>query len=278
MILILPLNYKPMNIKTIIGVGVLSATLFACTTNPITGRKTLQLVSNSELNTAALQQYQEALKEAKVITGTAQANSVKNVGNRIKNAATAYYKSIGREADLQGYAWEFNLLQDNQLNAWCMPGGKVAVYTGILPVTKDDTGLAVVMGHEVSHALAGHGNERITSQYAAQYGGAILGGTITNSQWGSVFEKVYPVGAQVALLKYGRNQELEADQMGLYLMAMAGYDPRQAQPFWQRMEAAASGGSTPEFLSTHPSPDSRRQDIEKNLPKALEYYKAAGGK
>lgn len=267
-----------MKLHKILGLGMVSAAVIACTTNPITGRKSLQIANDSELAATALQQYQQTLKESKVISGTAQANSVKNVGNRIKNAAENYYKSIGRSADLANYNWEFNLIQSNQVNAWCMPGGKVAVYSGILPITKDDTGLAVVMGHEVSHALAGHGNERISQAMAAQYGGALLGGTISNSQWAKVFEQAYPVGAQVALLKYGRNQELEADQMGLYLMAMAGYDPRQALPFWQRMEAASGSNGTPEFLSTHPNPESRRADIDKNLPKALEYYKAAGGK
>ena len=159
-----------------------------------------------------------------------------------------------------------------------MPGGKVAVYTGILPVTKNDTGLAVVMGHEISHALAGHGNERISQAMAAQYGGAILGGAISNGQMASIFQQVYPLGAQVALMKYGRSQELEADEMGLYLMAMAGYDPRQSTPFWERMEAASSGQRPPEFLSTHPNPENRRADLDKNMSKALEYYKKSGGK
>lgn len=160
-----------------------------------------------------------------------------------------------------------------------MPGGKVAFYTAIMPVCKDDTGVAVVMGHEVSHALAGHGNERISSAMLAQYGGAIAGSAIKNAQLAQIFQSAYPIGAQMGLLAYGRKQELEADQMGLYLMGMAGYDPRQAQPFWHRMEAMTSSGSRPpEFLSTHPSPDHRRSDMDKHLPKALEYYKLAGGK
>ena len=268
-----------MKIYKSIGIGALSLVMIACTTNPITGRKSLQIANNQELSTMALQQYQQTLKESKVITGTAQAASVKNVGVRIKNAAEKYYASIGRSADLANYNWEFNLLNDKQMNAWCMPGGKVAVYSGILPVTKNDTGLAVVLGHEVSHALAGHGNERISQAMVAQYGGAILGSTISNAQMASIFQQAYPIGAQVALLKYGRNQELEADEMGLFLMSMAGYDPREAGPFWQRMESSStSSGGTPEFLSTHPNPETRRSDIQKNMPKALEYYKAAGGK
>ena len=267
-----------MNIKKVFGVGALSLALMSCTTNPVTGRKSLQIVGNDQIDAMALQQYNQVLKESKVISGTTAANSVRNVGLRIKNAAENYYRSVGRANDLSGYNWQFALIEDKQLNAWCMPGGKVAVYTGILPVTKDDTGLAVVLGHEVSHALAGHGNERISQAYMAQIGGAVLGSTVSNGLLGSVIQQAYPIGAQVALLKYGRNQELEADQMGLYMMAMAGYDPRQAQPFWQRMEAAGSSSKVPEFLSTHPSPSNRRADLEKHMAKALEYYKASGGR
>lgn len=266
-----------MKITHFFGIGAAVLAVTACTTNPITGRSSLQIANNADIQATALQQYKQTLTESKVVAGS-QAQSVKKVGAKIKTAAEKYYASIGRGADLANYQWEFNLLQDNQVNAWCMPGGKVAVYTGILPITKDETGLAVVMGHEVSHALAGHGNERISQAMVAQYGGAILGGTISNSQWASVFEQVYPIGSQVALLKYGRTQESEADEMGLYLMSMAGYDPRQAIPFWDRMEAASSGNRQPEFLSTHPSPQTRISDIQKDLPKALEYYRAAGGK
>lgn len=266
-----------MKITHFLGIGATVLAVTACTTNPITGRSSLQIANNAEIQAMALQQYKQTLTESKVVAGS-QSQMVKKVGNRIKTAAERYYANIGRSADLANYQWEFNLLQDNQVNAWCMPGGKVAVYTGILPITKDETGLAVVMGHEVSHALAGHGNERISQAMVAQYGGAILGGTISNSQWASVFQQVYPIGSQVALLKYGRAQESEADEMGLYLMSMAGYDPRQAIPFWSRMEASSSGNRQPEFLSTHPSPQTRISDIQKDLPKALEYYRAAGGK
>lgn len=250
----------------------------ACVTNPVTGRSSIQIANNSEIATAAATEYRTTLASAKVVTGTADANRVKNVGAKIKNAAYAYYKSIGRESALSGYNWEFNLIQDKQLNAWCMPGGKVAFYTGIMPVCKDDNGVAVVMGHEVSHALAGHGNERISQAMLAQYGGSLIGGSMSNSQWAGIFEKVYPVGAQVGLLAYGRKQESEADEMGLQLMAMAGYDPRSATAFWQRMEASSTGTRQPEFLSTHPNPANRIADLNADMPKALEYYKAAGGK
>lgn len=268
-----------MKINKILAAGALSLTMMACTTNPITGRKSIQLANNQEIEAMALQQYRQTLSSSKVITGTTAATQVKNVGLRIKNAANNYYKAIGREGDLANYNWEFNLLEDKQVNAWCMPGGKVAVYSGIIPITQTEKGLAVVLGHEVSHAIAGHGNERISQAMIAQYGGAILGSTISSGQWAQIFSQVYPVGAQVALLKYGRNQELEADEMGLYLMSMAGYDPREAQPFWQRMETmSVNQNRPPEFLSSHPSPENRRADLEKHMPKALEYFKASGGK
>ena len=262
----------------LLGSFAIAFAMVACTTNPVTGRKSLQLANNQEISAMALQQYRQTLSQSKVISGTTASRSIQNVGLRIKNAANNYYKNIGREGDLANYQWEFNLIDDKQINAWCMPGGKVAVYTGILPITKTDTGLAVVLGHEISHALAGHGNERISQSMSAQYGGAILGSTISNGQMASIFQQVYPIGAQVALLKYGRNQELEADEMGLYLMSMAGYDPREAQPFWQRMEAGSSGSKQPEFLSTHPNPDTRRADLDAHMAKALQYYKASGAK
>lgn len=271
-------SFTMKNVNKILGACAISLAMVSCTTNPVTGRKSLQIANNQEISAMALQQYKETLSQSKVVSGTTASKSIQNVGLRIKNAANNYYRSIGREGDLTNYQWEFNLIDDKQVNAWCMPGGKVAVYTGILPITKNDTGLAVVLGHEISHALAGHGNERISQSMVAQYGGAILGGAISNGQMASVFEQVYPIGAQVALLKYGRNQELEADEMGLYLMSMAGYDPRQSKPFWERMESSSTGNKPPEFLSTHPSPENRRADLDKHMAKALEYYKASGGK
>ncbi|TDX84629.1 M48 family metallopeptidase [Epilithonimonas xixisoli] len=265
----------------IIKISALAITAFgitACVTNPVTGRSSIQIANNSQIATAAAAEYRTTLSGAKVVTGTADANRVKNVGAKIKNAAYAYYKSIGRESDLANYSWEFNLIQDAQLNAWCMPGGKVAFYTGIMPICKDENGVAVVMGHEVSHALAGHGNERVSQAMIAQYGSSALGSGTSNSQLINIVKQVYPYASQGVLLKYGRSQELEADQMGLYLMAMAGYDPRTSTSFWQRMEAASTGNRAPEFLSTHPNPQNRISDLNANMPKALEYYKAAGGK
>lgn len=267
-----------MKIRHLLSTGTIAILLVACVTNPITGRKSIQVANNSELQQMALQEYKNTLSKAKVISNTTDAKKVKTVGMNIKNAAERYYRAIGREEDLQNYNWEFNLLESKELNAWCMPGGKVAFYTGIMPVCNDETGVAVVMGHEVSHALAGHGNERISQAMIAQGIGMATGVAIKNEKLQQIFQVAYPLGAQATLLKYGRSQELEADEMGLYMMAMAGYDPRQAKPFWERMESRNTGSRPPEFLSTHPSPETRRADIDKNMPKALEFYKAAGGK
>ena len=247
--------------------------LGACYTNPMTGRRSLQMKGNADLSAMAATQYAKTLSNSKVIQGTKEANMVHNVGIKIKNAAHTYYRNIGREDDLKGYSWQFTLIQSPELNAWCMPGGKVAVYTGILPVTQSEAGLAVVMGHEVAHALAGHGNERITQASIAQFGGAIISQSISNQKLSTVFNQLYPVGASVGLMAFGRSQELEADQMGLYLMAIAGYDPREAVPFWSRMEAASSGkGKVPAYLSTHPSPENRITKINSHMTEALNYY------
>lgn len=260
----------------VLGISILG--MVGCVTNPMTGRTSFQTMNSGELANMSLAQYRETLSKSKVITHTADAKRVKSVGEKIKTAAENYYRSIGREKDLQNYQWEFNLIEDKQVNAWCMPGGKVAFYTAIMPICKDDTGVAVVMGHEVAHALAGHGNERISQAMIAQLGGKLIGGSIRNSAMSSIFGQLYPIGTQVGLMAYGRKQELEADQMGLYLMAMAGYDPREAQPFWHRMEANSKGERPAEFLSTHPAPETRRADMNKHMPLALEYYKKAGGK
>lgn len=268
-----------MKLKHWLSVGIVVAVLAACVTNPITGRKSIQLANDNEIAAMALQEYQSTLSKSKVVSNTKDALKIKNVGLRIKNAAENYYRSIGREADLQNYKWEFNLIDDKQQNAWCMPGGKVAFYTGIMPICKDETGVAVVMGHEVSHALAGHGNERISQAMLAQGLGTATGAFIKSEKMQKIFQTAYPIGSQAVLLSYSRNQELEADQMGLWIMAMAGYDPRQAQPFWERMESQSENSQRPpEFLSTHPSPEHRRADLEKHMAKALEYYKQAGGK
>lgn len=252
-------------------IGLLIA---ACATNPVTGRKSLSLVSNTQLFPQSFTQYNEVLKESKVITGTTDAKMVQTVGDRLKYAAEKYYQQLGISSELNGYQWQFSLLDNDQVNAWCMPGGKVAIYSGILPVTKNATGLAVVMGHEIGHALAGHSAEQVSQQVLAQYGGQILGGAVSNSQYANAIGQIYNVGGQGVLLSYSRKMELDADVTGLYLMAMAGYNPNEAVPFWERM----SGGKTSsgsDFFSTHPSDATRIAKIKEALPKALEYYNAS---
>lgn len=260
--------------KSIFFLGIIL--LMGCATNPLTGRKSLSFVSNDQILPSSFQQYKEVLSSSKVITGTKQANEVSEVGNRIRIAAENYYNAIGKGAALDGYKWQFALIDDPKtVNAWCMPGGKVAVYSGILPVCKDETGLAVVLGHEIAHALAGHGAEKISQTYIAELGGQLLGGVTDNQALKSVINEYYPVASGITLLRYGRQQETDADTMGLYLMAMAGYDPREAPVFWQRMINSTGNSSTPEFLSTHPDPENRIAELNKIMPKALEYYNKA---
>lgn len=262
-----------MNSKKCLLFSLVSLLTVACATNPLTGRKSLNFVSNSQLLPSSFQQYQEVLSSNKIITGTPQARQVEEVGNRIKKAAEDYYRSIGKSSALNGYQWQFVLIDDPKtVNAWCMPGGKVAVYSGILPICKDDTGLAVVLGHEIAHALAGHGAEKISQSYISEIGGQVLGGVTNNQALRSAINQYYPVASGITLLRYGRKQESDADEMGLYIMAMAGYDPRQAPLFWQRMIDATGSTDTPEFLSTHPNPQKRIADINKIMPKALQYY------
>ncbi len=260
----------------VIALSVAAAALAACTTVPITGRQSLSLVSDSELVTLSLQQYQEVLHKSKLSQDQQKVQMVRNTGNRIARATESLLRERGMEAELSSYHWEFNLIQDDKtVNAWCMPGGKVAVYTGLLPVAQDETGLAVVMGHEVAHAVAKHGAERVSQGLLQQMGGAALSVALSTSGVATreLFMQAYGVGTNVAvMLPYSRTQESEADRIGLILMAKAGYDPRQAIPFWKRM-AASGGGRSPEFLSTHPAPETRIRQIEALMPEAMSYYK-----
>lgn len=247
-----------------------------CATNPLTGRKSLSFVSNDQIFPSSFQQYKDVLSSSKIITNTQQAKEVSEVGNRIKIAAENYYKSIGKQSVLDGYQWQFTLIDDPKtINAWCMPGGKVAVYTGIMNVCKNETGLAVVLGHEIAHALAGHGSEKISQTCVAELGGQLLGGVTDNQVLRKVINDYYPIASDITLLRYGRKQETDADTMGLYLMAMAGYDPREAPIFWERMIRKTGNSTTPEFLSTHPDPENRIAKLNQIMPKALEYYNNA---
>jgi len=250
--------------------------LAACSTVPLTGRQQLDLVPSDQIMTMSAQQYAQVLDEHTVIRGTDDARMVKRVGNRIRSAVERYLASQNQSQLLQGYNWEFNLIEDDSANAWAMPGGKVAVYTGILPITQDENGLATVMGHEVAHAVAHHGNERMSQGLLTQLGGAALAAALSQnpSETSSLFMAAYGLGAQVGvLLPFSRLQESEADHLGLIFMAMAGYDPRGALDFWTRMENQSKGGQPPEFLSTHPGHQTRMQRIRENLPEALRYYR-----
>lgn len=253
----------------------------ACSTNPITGKSPLILVSNAEIFPMAFQQYQQVLKEEKLSTNRQQTQMLKEVGNNIKGTVERFLASQDQSHFLDGYQWEFNLIESDQLNAWCMPGGKVAFYTGIMPVCKDENGVAVVMGHEITHAIAEHSAQRMTQAMVAQ-GLQVAGNVALNdSKYQNVFNQLYPMGAQVGILAYSRNAELEADKIGLQLMAMSGYDPREAPKFWNRMQSVAQAKGSqapPEFLSTHPDPGRRIAQLEREIPNVLPLYYQAIGK
>lgn len=249
--------------------------LFACATVPVTGRKSLNILPDSQLLAMSLDEYNKVLQKSKLSRDPAKVQMVKQVGERIAKATEAFFREKGLASEIDKYKWEFNLIEDDKtVNAWCMPGGKVAVYTGILPVTENDTGLAVVMGHEISHAIAKHGNERMSQGLLAQLGAVGLATALSTSPGptSQIFMAAYGLGANVGLLlPYSRLQESEADHIGLILMAKAGYDPRQAIPFWERMNKQG-GSRPPAFLSTHPAPETRIKDIQAELPEAMKYY------
>lgn len=266
---------------------IVSFILVSCSKVVFTDRKQVKLIPGSTLNEMSLSQYNDFLKSNKVIRSGTDAQRVQRVGKRIQLAVEKYYRANGLADELKEFDWEFNLVDDDAVNAWAMPGGKIVVYTGILPIARDDDGLAVVMGHELAHALAHHGNERMTQTLGLQ--GALAGiGVYMNSRNGgsqtaeerqkaertqSVFMAAMGLGAQVGvLLPFSRKHESEADQIGLYLMAIAGYDVYQAAPFWQRMQQ--KGGQTPpEFMSTHPSPDTRAKNLAEWAPQAVQLAK-----
>jgi len=249
--------------------------VLGCATVPLTGRTQLSLVNDGQVNQSAAASYSQLLTDpkTKVITNTADAARVKRIGTQLSVAIEKYLRDNGY-ADKYDFKWEFNLIQSNEVNAWCMPGGKVAVYSGILAVTKDDAGLATVMGHEIGHAIARHSAERISQQMTAQAGGVLVGVATSNKSASTqaFVNQLYGVSGNLALLHYSRSQESEADRLGLTFMAMAGYDPHAAVTFWQRMAAQSGGGKTPELLSTHPADQTRINDIQAHLPEAMKYY------
>ena len=253
------------------------AILEACGSVPFTGRRQLNLVSNEQVVALSLQQYQEFMRTAPLIKGTTNAEMVRRVGSRIANAVETFYKSQGYESQLQYYQWEFNLVNDKSVNAFAMPGGKVVIFDGLLPVTQSEDALAVVVGHEIAHVIAQHANERISQQMAAQYGGAIAGSLLGSSVGAQIGQQVFGLGAQLGvMMPYARKQEYEADEIGLIVMALAGYNPQTAVPFWTRMAQSSQGGRPPEFLSTHPTDEKRIARIQEIMPKVLQYYKGTG--
>jgi predicted Zn-dependent protease len=267
-------------ITQVLMIGTFSFALAACSKNSITGRNQLALLPESELRSMAATEYQQFLSQNKVVSASASkdAEMVRRVGSRLVSAINKYYSTKGLANELEGYKWEYNLVDAKDVNAWAMPGGKIVVYTGLLPVTQNEAALAVVLGHEITHALAHHGNERMSQQMVAQ-GIGVVGGVLTsgNQQVSNIFNNIYGPGAQVGvLLPNSRKQELEADHYGLIFTAMAGYNPREAIPLWERMKSMSEGNRPPEFLSTHPAEDTRIQKLQEMMPEALKYYKPMG--
>jgi len=255
---------------------ILSLCWIGCSTNAVTGRNQLSLISETQLQQMAVSEYQSFLSTNKVVSSSnnKDAEMVKRVGSRIASAITAYYTKKGNAELTNGYRWEFNLVDNKDVNAWCMPGGKVVVYTGLLPITQNEAALAIVLGHEITHAVAAHGNERMSQGMLAQGLGAV-GDILTsnNPRVNNIFNNTFGLGAQVGvLLPNSRKQEYEADRFGLIFAAMAGYNPREAIPFWTRM-SQAGGQKPPEFLATHPSDDNRIARLQSYMNEALKYYK-----
>lgn len=253
----------------------LSVFIISCSKVPVTGRNQLSIIPASQLMSMSFQQYDDFLKENSISQDAKQTALIKKVGVKIQNAVEEYFAMQNMSDHLDGYSWEYNLVESDQVNAWCMPGGKVVFYTGILPICRDEAGIATVMGHEIAHAIAEHGGERMSQGLIVQLGGMGLQAALENEPalTQQLAMTAFGIGTQVGvMLPFSRLHESEADHLGLIFMAMAGYNPNTAVSFWQRM--AAQGGETPpEFLSTHPSNETRINDLKKLVPEAMQYYK-----
>ena len=268
-------------IRKIISLCLATSFLIACSKNSITGRSQAKLLPESELQAMAVSQYKQFLASNKVVSPSANrdAEMVTRVGQRITKAVQSYYAQKGLSKELEGYQWEYKLVDSKEANAWCMPGGKIVVYTGLLPITQNEAALAAVMGHEVTHAIFYHGNERMSQGLIQQLGGVALQVAVANKPAATqnLFMNAYGVGSQVGvLLPFSRKHELEADRYGLIWTAMAGYNPEEAIRLWERMEKASNGQKPPEFLSSHPSEGTRIEQLKKYMPEALSYYKPVG--
>ncbi|MBQ6225247.1 MAG: M48 family metallopeptidase [Bacteroidaceae bacterium] len=268
-------------IRTLL-VGALAVLATACgTTNtvPITGRKTRLLVDDAQILSLSTQQYQEYMQGATLSTNQANTAMVKRVGQKLASAVENFLMNNGYAQEVQNFKWEFNLVNKNEVNAFCMPGGKIVVYEGLLPITQDETGLAIVLGHEIAHAVAKHSAEQLSKQtrqqYAAQIGGSVLTQVAQAKGYGnaaSIIDLAAQIGFNFANLKYSRDNETEADRLGLIFAAMAGYDPQLAIPFWQRMAQQSGGSTKSELFSDHPSDEKRLAELQKRMPEALKYY------
>lgn len=267
--------------KSVFFTVVAALLLSACGTTstvPITGRKHTLLVSDAQVLSLSNQQYSEFMKSAKVSANSTNTAMVKRVGQRLANAVEAYLKNNGLSSEIQNFSWEFNLVQNKEANAFCMPGGKIVVYEGLLPYTQNEASLAIVLGHEIAHAVAKHSAEQMSKklrqQYGTQIGGALLGQVIGNDA-ANLASSVAQQGFSFANLKYSRDNETEADHMGLIFAAMAGYNPEYAISFWQRMSSGSNGNQS-DLLSDHPSDAKRIAALQKEMPEALKYYQASG--
>lgn len=257
-----------------LAIALMLAVSSSCSTVPLTGRKQLALVSSSEIMALSQQSYQQVLNEGRLSNNQQYVNQVQTVGSRIARAVEIYMRELNEADNVQGFNWEFHVLAEDVVNAWCMPGGKVAFYEGIMPICENETGIAVVMGHEIAHAVAQHGRERMSQGLAAQFGGAALSVALQEKPQATqqLAMAAFGLGTQVGvLLPYAREQESEADRLGLMFMAKAGYDPRAAIPFWNRMQAEG-GAQPPEFLSTHPHPDTRIKQLNRYMDEAYSVY------
>lgn len=264
--------------KRILFLALFFMLLNSCARNAITGRKQWQFFKESDIQNMALQQYRQFLTQNKVVATSVSkdAEMVKRVGERISKAVTKFYTEKGLAKELEGYNWEYNLVDSKEVNAWCMPGGKIVVYTGLLPISQNEAALAAVMGHEVAHALAKHGNERMSQATAQQLGGIAVELAVANKtpEAQLLFRSAYGIGTTVGgTLPFSRKHELEADKLGLIYAALAGYNPQEAIPLWERMAKAGGGQKPPELLSTHPAEETRIAKLKELMPEALKYYK-----
>ncbi|MCC7050947.1 MAG: M48 family metallopeptidase [Bacteroidia bacterium] len=262
--------------KLFIATLLVTATFqIACLKVPISGRRQLNLLPESTMMSLSLTNYRAFLAKTPALpTSDANVQLVKRVGDKLVVAITTFLQQKKQTDRIKNFKWEFNVVQENTVNAWCMPGGKVVVYTGLLPVTLDEEGLAVVMGHEIAHAIARHGNERMSQQLALQLGGIGLAVALSQKpqEVQNIFLASYGVGSALGSLKYSRTHETEADEMGVVFMAMAGYDPNKSIAFWERMKQSG-GAKVPEILSTHPSDETRIKNLKAFMPQAMKYYK-----